>query len=61
MPDERFRTDTHVGRTIYINWQGIGDCLVGMLDTADLAQFAVDSMNKNLDELPAAWKEETYE
>jgi hypothetical protein len=49
---ERFRTGRKIGRTIYRQLGDeptYGDELVGMMDTRELAAFAVASMNAALD------------
>lgn len=53
---DRFRVGRSVGRTIYMRLYGT-EHLIGVLDTAALARFAVDSMNLNLDNVPLPWKE----
>lgn len=48
----RFRTGRKVGRTIYVqrgDQADVTDPLIGMLDTPELARFAVAAMNAALD------------
>jgi len=47
-----FRTGTKVGRTIYrqnTDDPADGEQLIGIMDTRELAAFAVDGMNQALD------------
>jgi len=48
-----FRTGTKVGRTIYrqkTDDPADGEQLIGIMDTRELAAFAVDGMNQALDQ-----------